>query len=471
MRNDYVELLITNHASDLETVISAAAGELLNTRLPKTTRFLVLDSAREEEFNSLIEADYRVLPYSEFVNNAIIQLSRLQAAPLTLYPVPTDADNRLPLVGRILRTDSVSGQVAISDTADALGLIESLLQQSANVLLVGRPGSGKTTLLKEVIDRNSSVGDRLYCYIDLGLKRRNESLATYISRLLNPYTYVEPGKTYELFQYLVRGGVVVCALDAIDEAVAHNTLTGYLELFAEVSELLSAKSLVVMTTRVSFFEDSPHVRQLLDRSSITSEKLVEQLHAHGVDPLQLPRFSILRVEGVDPPDSDGGLRTPLEIRLLSDGPDVKRDQITSMNLADLVWARLVHTTAGLPPGTLDGMVRFFGAAFVRSQNTFELTDILNALGIRLFDHQRVSFDTFRLRELFRAVDAGCVSFGHSLYQEILAAEYLQDRGMRKSALHDAGSCFLTEQLRSFVHLRNRGQAPAAASILSLARTS
>ena len=59
--------------------------------------------------------------------------------------------------------------------------------------------------------------------------------------------------------------------------------------------MLSAESAVVMTSRVSFLEDSPQVRRLLDGTSLMSEKLAQQLHAQGVDPLRVPRFSVLRL--------------------------------------------------------------------------------------------------------------------------------------------------------------------------------
>ena len=88
---------------------------------------------------------------------------------------------------------------------------------------------------------------------------------------------------------------MLCALDGFDEAVPELTQAGFLALFSEVAEVLSAESAVVMTSRVSFLEDSPPVRRLLDGTSLVSEKLVQELHAQGVDPLQVPRFSVLRL--------------------------------------------------------------------------------------------------------------------------------------------------------------------------------
>ena len=74
---------------------------------------------------------------------------------------------------------------------------------------------------------------------------------------------------------------------------------GFLELFTEITDVLSAESAVIMTSRVSFLEDSPQVRRLLDGTNLMSEKLIQQLHAQGVDPLRVPRFSVLRLRETD----------------------------------------------------------------------------------------------------------------------------------------------------------------------------
>ena len=106
---------------------------------------------------------------------------------------------------------------------------------------------------------------------------------------------VEAAYVFPVFCYFARAGSVMCALDGFDEAVPELTQAGFLELFTELSEVLSAESAVVMTSRVSFLEDSPQVRRLMDGTSLMSEKLVQQLHAQGVDPLRVPRFSVLRL--------------------------------------------------------------------------------------------------------------------------------------------------------------------------------
>ena len=89
---------------------------------------------------------------------------------------------------------------------------------------------------------------------------------------------------FPVFCYFTRAGSVLCALDGFDEAVPEMTQAGLLALFTEVAQVLSAESAVVMTSRVSFLEDSPQVRRLLDGTSLMSEKLAQQLHAAGRRP-------------------------------------------------------------------------------------------------------------------------------------------------------------------------------------------
>ena len=106
---------------------------------------------------------------------------------------------------------------------------------------------------------------------------------------------LESAYVFPVFCYFTRAGSVLTALDGFDEAVPELTPGGLLALFTEVAQVLSAESAVVMTSRVSFLEDSPQVRRLLDGASLMPEKLTQQLHARGVDPRRVPRFSVLRL--------------------------------------------------------------------------------------------------------------------------------------------------------------------------------
>jgi len=99
----------------------------------------------------------------------------------------------------------------------------------------------------------------------------------------------------------------------------------------------------VLTSRVSFLDDSPQARALLDGTGLLSQRLAQQLHARGIDPLRLPRFSVLRLRD----DPAAGSFLARQLRHLAP----RAAAASPAGLADLLWAHL-STVAGpglLPP--------------------------------------------------------------------------------------------------------------------------
>jgi hypothetical protein len=66
--------------------------------------------------------------------------------------------------------------------------------------------------------------------------------------------------------------------------------------------------------------DSPQTRRLLDGTRLMSEKLAQQLHARGVDPQHLPRFSVLRLH-----ESAGESLLAAELRQQDTNREAQRD--------------------------------------------------------------------------------------------------------------------------------------------------
>ena len=197
--------------------------------------------------------------------------------------------------------------------------------------------------------------------------------------------------------------------------------------------MLSAESAVVMTSRVSFLETSPQVRRLMDGTSLMSEKLIQQLHAHGVDPLRVPRFSVLRLRD----DAAGWslLEEQLVRELEPDGLAASGGSGSAGQsaLAGLVW-RHIAQVAG--PGLVPAMAGFFGLAFLRGVTAFSMIELVDEFGFTAFAGGRIEFGAFRFRDLFRAVDASgtALAFRHVAYQELLAAEFLRSPDSRDAAL-------------------------------------
>lgn len=432
LRSDYVELVLSRSADEVRQLLEATQGELLQTDLPKTTRFLVLEEDPADLQGDL--QDYRVITYDKFLDT-IVDLEAHLAAVTRVNLLP---ETRLPLPADLLVTDERSGNASVSKAGDAFSLLSEAAVNGGNVLVVGRSGSGKTVLLQRLVAAGRTGSGRRYrFYFDMGLKRPDENFIEFVTRTLTPCMSVDQSKVFDVFHYFVRSGSVLCAFDGIDEAVTMNTLAGFLELFTDLAEVLSASSAVVMSSRVSFLEDSPEVRRLLDGTTLMSERLVQELHAEGVDPLAIPRFSALRLHDEV---------VPLETQL--------RDSLgRAGSLPDLLWANMTSVCAqfGLY-GKLPDLVEYFGRAQLNRQATFALAELFNSLGASFFD-DRISYQAFKLRHLFRSDGGDRVAFVHSAYQELLAAEYLRSPEARARAALEEPK--LTEQIRAFLYHRSR----------------
>ena len=479
LRSEYVELLLSRDAGDVAQVLEVTGGELLQTRLPKLTRFLILEEDGGGEVPEALRGDCRVVTYDRFMD-AFVDLDRHLADVAGLYPRLDSAV--VPVVGDLLTVDERSGEMRITSAGvgagGAAGLLERVAAGGGNLLIVGRPGSGKTTLLKQLVAAPAGGGSRRYrFFFDLGLKGRRESFADFVARALAPYMAVEAAYVFPLFCYFARAGSVLCALDGFDEAVPELTQAGFLALFTELAEVLSAESAVVMTSRVSFLEDSPQVRRLMDGTSLMSEKLAQGLHAEGVDPLRVPKFLVLRLRD----DAGGGSLLGAEVaaelaRAGEPGPGGAGGAGSvggaggAGRLDELLWR---HITRVVEPGLLGRVVGFFGLAFLRGVTMFTLVDLVNELGIGVFEGGRVGLGGFRLMPLFRPADlpgsqdaggsgglagagGGAVAFRHTAYQELLAAEFLRTAEGRAAALGAVARPRVTEQVRQF--LGRRGAA-------------
>ncbi|SFC36055.1 NACHT domain-containing protein [Streptomyces aidingensis] len=427
-RLEYVELLLSRDAEDLHHVLTTTGGELLRTRLPKLTRFVVLDQAHDA-VRELLGDGFRIIRYDGFVSTLLDFDAHLPPLPPVERPEPITA--------AVLAADPRTGQPQIAEEADAAALLARLAGGRANVLVVGRPGSGKSTLLRRLVATEETRRFR-FCF-DLSLKPPDESFAEYVSRLLAPCMPADRARAYDLFLYLIRSGKALCVLDAVDEGVAEPSAAGFVQLFAELAAVLSAESAVVMSSRVSFLADSPQIRQLLDHGAARSEQLVEQLYVHGVDPERLPHCHVVRLTGPG--------ATPLERRLgglLHTGPG-------GQPLGALLGARISQVLAernrpeleAALPGTL-------GRAFLEGRTVFSLLDLVRMLGPQAFTGGRPELETCALAPVLRPDGPDRVAFAHTAFQELLAARFLATAAGREIAAALPGGAFLTEQVRAFL---------------------
>jgi len=459
VRLEYVELLLSKDAAELRNVLETTGGELLKTRLPKLTRFVVLDDV-VDQVRPLLGQDYRIVGYEGFIDTIVDLQTHLASCATAAPEMPSE---RLPLSGALLASDPHSGESRITEVDDAEPLLTRLMQESANVLVIGKPGSGKSTLLRALVNDTPATAQRFRFYFDLSLKPKDETFAEYVARLLAPCMPGERAHTFELFLYLIRSGSALCVLDAVDEAVEEASPEGFLRLFADLASVLSAESCVVMSSRVSFLADSPQIRRLLDCSSAVSEQLVEQVYANGVDPRRVPRFSMLRLT-----DTPTGSETTSDVDTAFPSTPLARriqsalDMKGALTFTELIGSHIDHVlaNAGLPhlaPTLADAC----GRAFLEDRTVFPLLELHNALGPEAFDGGLITPEAFRLAPLFRPADDQALAFIHSAYQELLAARYLSTPGGREQAMDLPGAPYLTEQVRAFLAAHPTNTSPPA----------
>ncbi|MFH9815949.1 SUMF1/EgtB/PvdO family nonheme iron enzyme [Streptomyces sp. NPDC017230] len=458
MRLEYVELMLSRDADDLGTVLTSRGGELLRTRLPKLTRFVVVDNdggAAPGALHQLLGTDFRIVRYDGFVDTVVNLDTHL--AGLTGATAPEDAagarpEPRAAVAATVLSTDPRTGESSVTESGDAAELLARLAGGSANVLVTGRPGSGKSTLLR-TLAADPEVR-RFRFYFDLGLKPKDEPFSEYAARILAPAMASDRSRAYDLFLYLIRSGTALCVLDAFDEGVVEPSPAGFLRLFTDLSAVLSAESAVVISSRVSFLADSPQVRQLLDSGAGRSEQLVEQMYANGVDPSRVPHFHVVRL--TEPEE------TPLERHLTA-----RLGLPPGRPLAGILSAHLTQTlTERGRPELEQRLPASLGRAFLTDRTVFSLLDLHRELGADAFADGRIDLAACVLAPLLRPAGPDHVAFVHTAYQELLAARYLADPAHREAVADLPHGAFLTEQVRAFLaELSNTGsdgtdEAPA-----------
>jgi formylglycine-generating enzyme required for sulfatase activity len=459
LRMEYVEVLISRSLPELTKLLATTGGELLRTRLPKLTRFLVVDDEPATERVPFGDGEARIVAYERFVETIVDVPGHLGliggAYPQLPAAAPAGAVARL--TGEVLETDQRTGEMRTAGVDDAVALLAGLTSSSANVLLIGGPGSGKTTLLKRIAVGSGLPGGapihRYRFYLDLSLKLPEEDFGDFVTRLLAPHMTVPHNRVFDVFLYLIRTGSVLCVLDAVDEAVTATSLTGFLDLFTEVAQTLSAESTVLMSSRYPFLADSPQVRRLLNGASLISEQLVQQLHANGVDPLELPHFSVVRLLGL--PSAAGAAEgmSPLELRLAAqtarDAASLPADP--GHRLTELVSARIDQVlTAHDLTGVRARLDAVLGRGFLADRTVFSLAELCTDLGVEVFAGSRVAADTFLLADLFRPAGPSTVTLEHSVFAEYLAACYLRTASGRADAATIEPEPLLTEQVRRFL---------------------
>ena len=168
MRLEYVELMVSRDVDDLRAVLTSSDGELLRTRLPKLTRFVILEDHDESTSSPCARCSA-----ATFGSCATTVSSTRWSTWTFTWPGATHRTRRTPDRARCRCAFRRSPHGRIHDGRMAEPPRCSLVcPRQANVLITGRPGSGKSTLLRTLaVDPEAR---RFRFYFDLGLQPRDE---------------------------------------------------------------------------------------------------------------------------------------------------------------------------------------------------------------------------------------------------------------------------------------------------------
>lgn len=435
LRSEYVELILGTQTSELAEVLAVTNGELLRTSYPKATRFIVVQ-VRDGQLEKL-PPDLPVLTYQEFLNtivdsDALAQVAQARAA--ALRTASAEVDEPLQLCGEQLLLDESTMTFEVRHLRDVRAVVGSTVDGgSVNLLLVGDAGTGKTRMLTEFAAQPVQDG-RYRFFLDLGDRRPQEPIEELVARQLGTCFKVPRAVLWNLFCFLIRSGRCVCLVDAVDEGVPGGSIPEVAALFHDLSVLLSAASSTIVACRQSFLLDTPYVRQLLGENTLLSDKLAGRLIAHGVDPLGLPHFSVIRVIGLADASTP---TTPLQ-RMLDAAPDASETLLQAAS-------REIDAAFASANIAVDRGIEALGPYCLRPDGALSLLELVVALGTDAFEGPP-SIGTCRLEGLLASCGADRLRFRHQVYREVVAARFLRAKAAPSQELHGRR---ISDQVRAF----------------------
>ena len=431
LRSEYVEILISTRVSELSALIEATGGSLLNTTYPKLTRFVLVDDSEDGEASL---PDSRVMPYQAFLDTVVDSKALARIAANRASSIASLDRDFGEAEGALLSLDPTQLSFETRHVRDVEAAISTFCDRPAiNLLLIGAAGTGKTHLLTQLAFTSVSKG-RYRFFLDLADRRDGEAIEELVVRQLGECFYVNRSHVWPVFAYLIRSGRCLCLVDAIDEGVSGGSIDDIVELFGDLSVLLSASSTTILACRKSFLLDTPYVRQLLDERALVSEKLAGRLSSKGVDPLSLPQFSVLRIIGMA-----GGGESPL-LQTLRSGPATTSLFQTAMEE--------VQRASGDAQLDVDRLVSVLGPMCLSADRSIAVLDLLRDLGQSIF-RGGPSSETCLLHRILVPLDRDRLRFRHQVFREALGAEYLssvRDPAPQLDGLKITDQCraFLTE---------------------------
>ena len=309
-----------------------------------------------------------------------------------------------------------------------------------NFIIAGSSGSGKSCLSREIF-RNfvGNSGQKYAFYFDLGTVSPGTEFTEYVTGQLRNLLTVPTNCVFDVFYYLVKTGIALCIFDGLDEMFTKLEYDEVVEAFAEISQVFTYESTVIITTRPSFLASSRYIRELLNAEALISERISQSATCVGIDPMQLPAFSIVYLQPIDIQQTDSWLlqkirtltpnlvkTTPLALDLaykltideVVTSLDIDENKFIESMLIHHYWLKQIDNTE---PLLISRIYHYFAQSFRRSQRLFKLTALHAAFGESLFHNNVVAWETFRLQAMFTPITEESVKFLHRAYYEYCVA--------------------------------------------------
>ena len=471
IKYDYVEIIISNNTNDVLQIYKQNKEGFLNTDYPKVTRFIVTDFKNSfEEVEQLISKT-NICSLDTFLGNYLCYETYSDTVQ-TRTNRSSMQNTHIEMQGELLTYESEKQDFIIQEINNVDKLLNKISQKTfGNLFIISDPGGGKTQQCHNIWRKVRRKNRDIYVfYFDLSLMRQNETLEDFITRQLQPYFNLEVNKIFDILYFLNRSGYVMTFMDGFDEIFGHVDIIQIMNVFGEISKLFSPKSRITIASRISFFMSSKYIRELINKNALISEKITYGITSVGIDPLQLPNFSILKLNAIKLDELEGSVKhqrivrnlslddhekpifvSPLVYQLLGSIPLSKATSSFVISENSFCEAKVVHSYISSlfqsePQALFEDFVSFFFNAFQRYQNIFSLIELYAQFSKTMFPDEIIELGEMKFSELFIYIDEIRVKFRHKIF-----LEYLFSLGFMKSGARlSQDTFFITDQIRQFI---------------------
>lgn len=468
IKNDYIEVVISNSLDDLIQFVSTVDTSIFQTQYPIQTRFIITDEWLKEKIKPSLSTAICSLEsfVGRFINypNYLTHLQhRWQNLPLQQHTMRGEL--------LVYSTEKQDYTLQSLENIDDFLVQDNAAEKSGNLFVIAPPGGGKTFFCRKFFHALRTKNPNAYIFhFDLSHMKPGESFENFITQQIHAYFDLDIHRVFDVLYYLNQTGQVVTLLDGFDEIFDTPEINTVLEVFSEISKIFSVNSRVVITSRYSFFSASKHVREILNRNALVSEKITYGLTAVGIDPFRLPNFKLLKLQPINLLKAFPRLRkllqrgesanlssscvvTPLILSVIQElnaGALTKALEKKSGELlaAPLVQAYLQLKLNQLETQAKDDLIEFFTQSFFKGQKVFSLAALFNYVSGEIFEFSELSYQSFLLADWFYAINDYEIRFKHKCFYELLAAWGYVEYGIQpETTLSET----LTDQVRQYIN--------------------